>query len=179
MFWVGIVLAGLIALIPWATDLRGKWKHIVLGLEIVALAVAISGHVFGVRALMPWHLSPALRTALNKQVSTVTPFPVAVRYIGSVQNSEVYGEDLAEAFQMHNWPITFGQEAALRPDLVGLCVGISPHAYDTFRATKKLSGYPYRMTQILEASHIPYNFISLAYLKSDDDFQLVADSKPD
>jgi hypothetical protein len=49
VFWVGIVLAGLIALIPWATDLRGKWKHIVLGLEIVALAVAISGHMSDVR----------------------------------------------------------------------------------------------------------------------------------
>jgi hypothetical protein len=49
VFWLGISVAILLALIPWTTDLRGKWKHIALCLQIVALAVSIWGHLSDVR----------------------------------------------------------------------------------------------------------------------------------
>jgi hypothetical protein len=102
-----------------------------------------------------WRLTDEQKQKLGEILDSApeqSRFPIDVRTLTGSTQSQMYKDDLANVFHDHHWQVYGGVDTAIRPDLVGLYIAISPEV----KTEQDVPPNARILARIFEQSNIPF-----------------------
>jgi hypothetical protein len=102
-----------------------------------------------------WHLTDEQKQKLGQILDSApdqSRFPIDVRAASGSKQSQVYQDELANVFQTHRWSVTAAVDPAIRSDLVGLTIALSPDV----KTAQDVPPNARILASVFEQSNIPF-----------------------